>query len=108
MEGRKLNTAMRLRHTVGTSSKQDLCIVKRCLISNRSDDAATERKGPRTAGAAICYLVLLLFHVLPKVRSPICGTTAHVGSVTGKSLTFNLQAYLLSQEHGCFRCHELR
>jgi hypothetical protein len=26
--------------------------------------------------------------VLPKVRSPICGTTAHVSSVTGKITCF--------------------
>jgi hypothetical protein len=88
MEGRKLNTAIRLLLTVGITSKQDLCIVKRCLISNRSDDAATERKGPCTAVAAICHLVLLLLHVLPKVRSTICGTTAHVSSVTGKRTYF--------------------
>ena len=88
MEGRRLKTAIRLRQTVGTASKQDLCIVKGCLISNRSDDAAAGRKGPCTAVAAICHLVLLLLHVLPKVRSPICRTTAHVSSVTGKITCF--------------------
>jgi len=80
------NGRLKVQHsnTIMTNSKQDLCIVKRCLISNRSEDAATERKGPRTAGAAICHIVLLLLHELPKVRSPICGSTAHVSSVTGK------------------------
>jgi hypothetical protein len=80
----KVEHAMRLRKTVGTSSKQDLCMAKQSLISNRSDDAETERKGSRTAGAAICHLVLLLLQALPKVMSPICCTTAHVSNVTGK------------------------
>ena len=93
MKGRKLNTAIPFRQTVGTSSKQDLCIVKRCLISNRSDDAATERNGSRTAGAAICHLVLLSLHVLLELRSPICGTGAHGSNVNGKNnspLTYRL------------------
>jgi len=86
MKGRKLNTAVPFRQTVGTSSKQDLCIVKRCLISNRSDDAATERKGPVTAGAAIC-------HLPSRVTAAPCAAVAHVSKANGKNnllLTYRL------------------
>jgi hypothetical protein len=81
-----------------------LCIVKRSLISNRSDDAATEVKGFRTEAAAICHLVLLLLHVLPKVRSPF----ALLRMSRKKGLTFSLQTYLPSPELGYFSGHYVK